>query len=65
MTVSDSTAEKIASWSNTGEAFVGGYPGLPYFDFGFKFTANGTTVNLDRKCNGGIRKDGLIYFYNI
>lgn len=65
MTVSDDTAERIASWTNTDEAFVGGYPGLPYFDFGFKFTANETTVNLDRKCNGGIKKDGLIYFYNI
>ncbi len=65
MIVSDSAAEKIASWSNADEAFIGGYPGLPYFDFGFKFTANGTTVNLDRKCNGGIKKDGLIYFCNI
>ena len=65
MTVSDSVSERIASWSNTYEAFVGGYPGLPYFDFGFKFTADGTTVKLDRKCSGGIKKDGLIYFYNI
>lgn len=65
ITVSDSAAAKIASWSNTDEAFVSGYPGLPYFDFGFKFTANNSSVSLDRKCSGGVKKDGLIYFYNI
>lgn len=65
-TADDEVIEHIKTWSDISDVICSGYLGLPYFDFDFKMTnINNNQINLNKLCNGGIKENGMFYFYNI
>lgn len=62
----DDVIEHIKAWSDKSDVICSGYLGLPYFDLDFKVTSiNGNQINLNKLCNGGLKDNGMFYFYNI